>query len=177
MTNTKPDDALRDRARQRVTALMRENGWEDCDESLSGVLAEYMYAFAASELSRGQGPGPRCPKCGSTKLESSTGGRGWSFLLKIWCQECPEDSGYFYVSSLKDFAQFFPPMDVDALAQHWLFNMECNHETNCDRATCACGWSGGWRLNVGEAAKEWAQHVEVVLRRALGGRERGVRER
>lgn len=46
------------------------------------------------------------------------------------------------------------------LAQHWLFEMRCNHEEKTDTAFCACGqWNSGPQENVGQAALRWAEHA------------------
>lgn len=49
---------------------------------------------------------------------------------------------------------------TDHVAEHWLWQMICDHETKTDVAVCACGhWRSDPQPSVGEAARRWADHA------------------
>ena len=48
------------------------------------------------------------------------------------------------------------------LKEHWLTQIECNHEEKTDRAMCWCGWASEPRSSVGGALDEWIDHVITV---------------
>ena len=55
-----------------------------------------------------------------------------------------------------------------ALREHWLANVECDHEARQDKPWCACSRVDlGWHSNVGAAVEAWIQHVLSIA--ALAG--------
>lgn len=54
---------------------------------------------------------------------------------------------------------------ADAFTEHYLSNVECDHERGMDRPWCACSLVDlGWHPSVGDAVKAWRDHVMSVLR-------------
>lgn len=49
------------------------------------------------------------------------------------------------------------------LADHWLYEMKCDHDAKTDVACCSCGWVSEAKASVGEAAKVWASHALSTL--------------
>ena len=53
-----------------------------------------------------------------------------------------------------------------ALERHFITSIECAHVRQEDRASCVCGWIGTWQKSVGDAGKEWGNHLLDVLQDA-----------
>ena len=53
------------------------------------------------------------------------------------------------------------------LKEHWLFAIHCNHKSETDVATCACGWNSPEHSSVGLAVEKWAEHALFYITRAL----------
>ncbi len=52
----------------------------------------------------------------------------------------------------------------DALREHWLMAVDCDHEAKTDTARCYCTvWTGTAQPSVGQAVNEWIRHVISVL--------------
>lgn len=51
----------------------------------------------------------------------------------------------------------------EVLEEHWIYQLNCDHDAKTDDITCACGWTGKGYLSVGEAVSRWAAHVINVL--------------
>ena len=150
--SNKVDDALRERARE-----WREKELGDiCDKgyfTIANIDFEYnLAAFAASELSRGQGLGPRCPRCGSGDLVL------WRKVTIIYDVSCNKCSSGFCIGTPDDLAQFFRPVDVDALAE------EISALVYKTAATKTANMIQIYPSDVRQYARD-------VLRRSLGGEE------
>lgn len=58
---------------------------------------------------------------------------------------------------------------AQALGDHWLWQMVCDHEAKTDVAICSCGlWRSGAMASVGDAATAWAEHALAAAARPTG---------
>ena len=60
---------------------------------------------------------------------------------------------------------------ADALQQHYLSEIVCDHERKMDNPRCACSLVDlGWHPSVGAAVQAWVDHVLTVVAPARAGK-------
>ena len=75
-----------------------------------------------------------------------------------------------------DLCSVCSPAVIEALRQalrdHYLAGIECDHERKRDRASCSCSRvTLPWRRTVGDAVESWARHVEEIAGFNLASKE------
>jgi hypothetical protein len=106
-----------------------------------------------------------CPRCGRNVYETGDAVFDSGYLDEPYVYECAcgalvvADEGY------NSTAWYVPMADAAAvLAEHWLARVECDPDTKTDRAHCSCSLVAfPVRPSVGDAVRDWAEHVAAVL--------------
>ncbi len=51
----------------------------------------------------------------------------------------------------------------EVLTAHFLHVIECDHNSNRDKAACGCGWTSEYEPSVGHAVRAWAKHAISLM--------------